>query len=144
LGAVETDLEVLLPGLQNVSRHVAQAGRAPDFEGRLTPGIRWGQDHVGVSGGVVGVQVRDEEARQLIHADGGLRGATDHAGAAVDQVDMVPADDGDGRAHPVGFRVGCAGAQQDDAGVLGERGSASDRERRPEASRRQHVSLRSG
>ena len=41
-----------------------------------------------VASGVVGMEMRDEEARQLLHLYSGLGGAANYAGSTIDDIDL--------------------------------------------------------
>jgi len=67
---------------------------------------------------VVGMKVGDEGPRQLVHVDAGLGGAAYKAWASIDDVDVRARNDRDGGSAVIGFGIGRAGAEEDDARVL--------------------------
>ena len=67
LGAVQADIEILGPGVQDVSGHGAEAGRAVGLEGIGAAGVGGSEDEVGVAGGVIGVEMGDEDAGEPLH-----------------------------------------------------------------------------
>ncbi len=72
------------------------------------------------------MKVRDEGSRDLPHLDAGLRGAADHAGAAIDDIDAVARDDRGRWAHAVGQWIRIPRAEQDDASVLRRQYGSAD------------------
>ena len=68
------------------------------------------------------------------HLDAGLRGAADHAGAAIDDVDAVAGDDRGRWTHAVGQGIRIARAEQDDVRILRQQRGGSKRRRQAAAS----------
>ena len=99
----------------------SQAGRTEDLQGLQAAGDGGREDQIGVAGGVVGVEMGDENAGQLLHLRPSLGGAADHARSAIHQVDAIARHHGHRRAHALGIGIGIARAQQNHAGVLGQR-----------------------
>ena len=108
---------------QQVIGHRPQAARSPDLE-RLAPLEHpRAQDQIREAERVVGMQVRHEDARQLV---GGERGnaavalgggrAPHHAHAHVHQVRHAVDDDGDRRTEAIGVGVRRARAEHDEPG----------------------------
>jgi hypothetical protein len=122
LQAVQADFDVFTPGPHDVAGHGCDAGRAVDFERLPAAGDGGREDQVGQADRVIGMQVGDEGARELIHANAGLRGPPHHAGTAIDNVHVRSGDDCDGGSAVFRLRIGGSGAEQNDAGVLGRRG----------------------
>ena len=65
---------------------------------------------------------------QLLHLDPSLHSAAHHSRAAIDDVNVLARYDRNRRTHAIGFRVGIAGTEQDDASILRERRQADQHE----------------
>ena len=116
--------------------HRLRARRAIDLERDVALEGPGGEDHVGESDGVIGVEMREEENAQVareerrvpVHLRRGGRAAHD-AGPRIDEIRSALTHDRDGGAAALGVGVRCAGAEHHDGGRLGGKRCREDEQR---------------
>jgi len=121
-------VNVLLPGLKDVTGHALESARAVSLERDAAMQDPGTEDQVGVAQGVVGVQVGEEDDFQVLDVqrlDAVLLRRfrpLHHARPAIHQVGGAVHHDGHGCAGAVGIRFGRARAQHHHLGMRRGRG----------------------
>ena len=121
--AVGANGDIGLPGGFDVIDHGFRAFGAVDGERLGAVEDPGGEDEVGQAEGVIGVEMGEEDALEVGHLEGvdvelggGSGGATDDAGAGVEEIGLAVVDDGEGGTGAVGVGARGAGAEDDDVG----------------------------